>query len=63
MSSIEAVLAGKYPAKKHARKVASLLKQSNNVSSGVIFLESQKPRMFEDSDEEVPFRSVASLEQ
>ncbi|EPS38337.1 hypothetical protein H072_8052 [Dactylellina haptotyla CBS 200.50] len=41
----------KYPAKAHARAVAKHLA----LSSGIIYLESQKSRMEEDKDQEAPF--------
>ncbi|KMU85521.1 xaa-Pro dipeptidase [Coccidioides immitis H538.4] len=55
-SAVTAVLAGKYPAKQHARRVAEALKASGHDGSGVIYLEGTKTRMAEDSDEAVPFR-------
>lgn len=54
MASTDTILAGKYPAKQHARRVAELLQQRQ----GVIYLEAQKTRIIEDSDGEMPFRFV-----
>lgn len=57
MSSIDEIVAGKYPAKSHARRVADLLRSHGHVGQpGVIYLESQKTRMIEDNDEAMPFR-------
>ncbi|MCJ1367004.1 hypothetical protein MMC16_006135 [Acarospora aff. strigata] len=56
MDDVEAVLAGKYPAKAHAAKVAAYLKSKNPDADGVIYLEGQKTRMIEDNDEPQPFR-------
>ncbi|PLB47017.1 putative Xaa-Pro aminopeptidase pepP [Aspergillus steynii IBT 23096] len=56
MSTLEAVLAGKYPAKSHARRVAEHLKARGHDGPGVIYLEAQKTRLIEDNDEPMPFR-------
>ncbi|KAJ9403920.1 hypothetical protein DTO045G8_8328 [Paecilomyces variotii] len=56
MASTETILAGKYPAKAHARKVAEYLRRNGYTNDGVIYLEAQKTRMIEDNDEPVPFR-------
>ncbi|KAA6411518.1 MAG: Xaa-Pro aminopeptidase pepP [Lasallia pustulata] len=56
MDSLESVLAGKYPAKAHAAKVAAYIKNKPAGDDGVIYLESQKTRMIEDNDEPQPFR-------
>jgi hypothetical protein len=56
MVSIESILAGKYPAKAHARKVAEYIKKSKPDAQGVLYLEGQKTRMIEDNDEAQPFR-------
>ncbi|KAI9849731.1 MAG: hypothetical protein M1838_000092 [Thelocarpon superellum] len=52
----ETVLVGKYPAKAHAQRVASLLLGQDPSAKGVIFLEGQETRMLEDSDMPEPFR-------
>lgn len=56
MTTIDAVLAGKYPAKAHAKKVVEYLQKHKPDVSGIIYLEGQKTRMIEDNDEPVPFR-------
>ena len=55
MDEAEKILKGKYPAKAHVAKVVDYLKKNSSVH-GVIYLEGQKTRMFEDSDEAMPFR-------
>ncbi|KAL2811171.1 putative Xaa-Pro aminopeptidase pepP [Aspergillus granulosus] len=55
MTSLDAILANKYPAKAHARRVADGLKALGH-SGGTIYLEAQKTRLIEDNDEPVPFR-------
>ncbi|KAJ0418128.1 putative Xaa-Pro aminopeptidase pepP [Aspergillus carlsbadensis] len=55
MTSLDAILATKYPAKAHARRVADGLKALGH-SGGAIYLEAQKTRLIEDNDEPVPFR-------
>ena len=55
----EAILKSKYPAKSHARKVASYLKNKGLSRNGVLYLEGGKSRMHEDSDLEAIFRLVS----
>lgn len=59
MTSIDSILAGKYPAKGHARRVVAYLRQNGFEGDGVIYLEAQKSRLIEDNDSEEPFRSVS----
>lgn len=56
MDSVK-IPSGKYPAKAHAEKVTEYL-ISNNPASGsaTIYLEGQKTRFLEDSDQDQPFR-------
>ena len=56
MSSTNLILKEKYPAKSHAKRVASYLQTAGYPKEGVIYLESQKTRLIEDNDEPVPFR-------
>ncbi|RAL15023.1 aminopeptidase P family protein [Aspergillus homomorphus CBS 101889] len=56
MTSLESILAGKYPAKAHARRVAEGLQSRGHGSHGIIYLEAQKTRLIEDNDEAMPFR-------
>lgn len=56
MATLEAILAGKYPAKSHARRVAENLKTHGHDGPGIIYLEAQKTRLIEDNDEPMPFR-------
>ncbi|KAI9832691.1 MAG: hypothetical protein M1819_004277 [Sarea resinae] len=56
MASVDSILAGKYPAKAHAKRVAEYIKFKKQTANGLIYLEGQKTRMLEDSDETVPFR-------
>jgi hypothetical protein len=56
MASTDSILKGKYPAKDHARRVASYLQKAGHPKEGIIYLESQKTRLIEDNDEPVPFR-------
>lgn len=56
MSSVDAILAEKYPAKAHARRVAGYLQERGYGGSGIIYLEAQKTRLIEDNDEAMPFR-------
>lgn len=57
----ESIPRGKYPAKAHARKVASYLKSKELPVNGVIYLEGGKTRMHEDCDQEAVFRFAMSL--
>lgn len=56
MTSVDSILAAKYPAKAHARRVAEALKAHGD--AGLIYLEAQKNRLIEDNDEAMPFRYV-----
>ena len=58
MATLDAILAGKYPAKAHARRVAGYLHERGYGGPGVIYLEAQKTRLIEDNDEAMPFRYV-----
>jgi Xaa-Pro dipeptidase len=58
MTSTDKILKGKYPAKDHAKRVASYLQNAGYPKEGTIYLESQKTRLIEDNDEPVPFRYV-----
>lgn len=58
MATVDAIIAGKYPAKAHARRVAQQLETHANGSPTVVYLEAQKTRMIEDNDEPMPFRYV-----
>ncbi|EEH37082.1 xaa-Pro aminopeptidase [Paracoccidioides lutzii Pb01] len=54
--SVDQTLAGKYPAKLHAKRVAARIQELGHGDSGIIYLEGQKTHMIEDSDGEMPFR-------
>ncbi|KAJ5038172.1 uncharacterized protein L3040_007040 [Drepanopeziza brunnea f. sp. 'multigermtubi'] len=56
MADFEAVLAGKYPGKAHAKKVVEWMRKSIPDITGILYLEGQKTRMLEDNDGEAPFR-------
>ena len=53
---VEQVLAGKYPAKSHAKRVVEWMRSQNTKINGVLYLEGQKTRMIEDNDGEMHFR-------
>lgn len=55
MTPVDVILSGKYPAKSHASSVARSLRKGPD-ERVVIYLEAQKTRMIEDSDETMPFR-------
>ncbi|PMD21037.1 putative Xaa-Pro aminopeptidase pepP [Hyaloscypha hepaticicola] len=56
MADVKAILATKYPAKAHARRVVEWMRKKKPGVSGVLYLEGQKTRMIEDNDETQPFR-------
>lgn len=56
MASVDTILAGKYPAKAHARRVVEYIKKKNPNATGTLYLEGQKTRMIEDNDSEMHFR-------
>lgn len=60
MTSVENILAAKYPAKAHARRIAEALKAKHD-DCGALYLEAQKNRLIEDNDEDMPFRYVSVL--
>ncbi|PGG97963.1 hypothetical protein AJ79_09018 [Helicocarpus griseus UAMH5409] len=55
-ASVDEILAGKYPAKDHAKRVAARIQELGHGQSGIVYLEAQKTRMIEDNDEAMPFR-------
>ncbi|KAL8957770.1 MAG: hypothetical protein Q9193_005042 [Seirophora villosa] len=58
----ERILEGKYPAKVHCAKVADYLQSKHHVSSdSILYLEGQKSKLLEDSDEAQPFRQRRSF--
>ncbi|KAH6712086.1 putative Xaa-Pro aminopeptidase pepP [Leptodontidium sp. 2 PMI_412] len=56
MADVDTILAGKYPAKAHARAVVKWMREKNPNLTGLLYLEGQKTRMIEDNDSEAPFR-------
>lgn len=55
--TVDQILAGKYPAKQHARNVASQLHSLYpGITNGLILLSSQKTVILEDTDQDCPFR-------
>lgn len=53
MASVDEILAGKYPAKAHAEAVADYIRRARpDVTDGLIYLESAKSHLYEDSDQE-----------
>lgn len=57
MAPVDAILAAKYPAKAHARRIADSIR-AKHAECGALYLEAQKNRLIEDSDEDRPFRYV-----
>ncbi|KAH0536994.1 hypothetical protein FGG08_006166 [Glutinoglossum americanum] len=55
MTSVNSIIAEKYPAKAHAERVAAYIKAKEPNADGVIYLEGQKTSMIEDCDEAQPF--------
>lgn len=60
MADVKTILAGKYPAKAHAKRVVEWMREKNHKVNGVLYLEGQKTRMIEDNDGEAPFRFVVT---
>lgn len=52
----ETILEGKYPAKRHARRVVDYIRTKVPDATGVIYLESRMTKLLEDNDEPEPFR-------
>lgn len=55
-ASVHKILAGKYPAKDHAKRVAARIRELGHGEAGIIYLEGQKTQMIEDNDGTMPFR-------
>lgn len=53
---VAAILAGKYPAKAHVKRVLEYMKSKGTPIDGVIYLEGQKERLVEDNDSPMHFR-------
>lgn len=60
---VDAILAGKYPAKAHAKRVAEYIRSKASTpeaaaaaENGIIYVEGRADALLEDSDEPVPFR-------
>lgn len=60
MTTLDSILAGRYPAKAHARRVAERLQVGGSGRNGIIYLEAQKTRLIEDNDEAMHFRYDSS---
>lgn len=56
MVDVETILAARYPAKAHAKRVVEWMRKQDPNINGVLYLEGQKTRMIEDNDEAMPFR-------
>lgn len=52
----ETTLKGKYPAKRHAQRVADYIRSKVPGASGVLYLEGRATKLLEDNDEAEPFR-------
>ncbi|AEO58636.1 hypothetical protein MYCTH_2306107 [Thermothelomyces thermophilus ATCC 42464] len=50
------ILQGKYPAKRHAKRVVDYIRTKVPDATGVIYLESRMTKLLEDNDEPEPFR-------
>ena len=52
----DAILQGKYPAKRHAKRVVDYIRSKIPDATGVLYLESRMTKLLEDNDEPEPFR-------
>lgn len=50
------ILKGKYPAKRHAKRVVDYIRSKVPDATGVLYLESRMTKLLEDNDEPEPFR-------
>ncbi|XXG96773.1 hypothetical protein Hte_003064 [Hypoxylon texense] len=53
---VEKILAGKYPAKAHTKRVVEYIRSKIPDATGVLYLEGRADKLLEDSDEPIPFR-------
>lgn len=56
MASYHEILKGKYPGKLHAKKVVEQIRAKLPEATGVIYVEGKKAKLWEDCDQEEPFR-------
>ncbi|KAK4118146.1 hypothetical protein N657DRAFT_651593 [Parathielavia appendiculata] len=52
----DTILQGKYPAKRHAKRVVDYIRSKIPDATGVLYLESRMTKLLEDNDEPEPFR-------
>jgi len=52
----DTILQGKYPAKRHAKRVVDYIRSKVPDATGVLYLESRATKLIEDNDEPQPFR-------
>ncbi|GAB1319908.1 Xaa-Pro aminopeptidase [Madurella fahalii] len=52
----DTILQGKYPAKRHAKRVVEYIRSKVPDASGVLYLEGRATKLIEDNDEAEPFR-------
>ncbi|KAK4233557.1 peptidase M24, structural domain-containing protein [Achaetomium macrosporum] len=52
----DTILQGKYPAKRHAKRVVEYIRSKVPDATGVLYLESRVTKLLEDNDEPEPFR-------
>lgn len=58
--AIDKILAGKYPAKKHAENVVRYIRDAHpEITDGLIYLESTKSALLEDNDSEGVFSPIS----
>lgn len=55
----DTVLAGKYPAKAHAKRVVDLVREKIPDANGILYLEGRMTKLLEDNDSPEPFRYAA----
>jgi Xaa-Pro dipeptidase len=52
----DTILQGKYPAKRHAKRVVDYIRDKVPGATGVLYLESRMTKLLEDNDSPEPFR-------
>jgi hypothetical protein len=56
----DTILQGKYPAKRHAKRVVDYIRDKVPGATGVLYLESRMTKLLEDNDSPEPFRYALS---
>lgn len=57
----DTILQGKYPAKRHAKRVVDYIRTKVPDATGVLYVEGRMTKLLEDNDEPEPFRYATAF--